>query len=96
VAFDGRRHNVYLTWDGLWRNYVADGYEAREVTVVGFNSPDGVRLAYASTARCSWQDERRRGGNGGCSAFPIRRVAPGAGMDFGVSALIALNSFMSF
>ena len=57
MAFDGRRHNVYLTWDGLWRNYVADGYEAREVAVVGFNSPDGVRLAYASTARCSWQGE---------------------------------------
>jgi hypothetical protein len=53
--FDGRRHNVYLTWDGLWRNYVAKGDEAREVAVVGFNiwSPDGVRLAYTSTARCS-------------------------------------------
>jgi hypothetical protein len=96
--FDGRRHNVYLTWDGLWRSYVAEGDEAREVAVVGFNiwSPDGVRLAYTSTARCSRQGERRRGGNGGCSAFPIRRVAPGAGMDFGVSALIALNSFLSF
>jgi hypothetical protein len=45
--FDGRRHKVYLTWDGLWRNYVAEGDEAREVAVVGFNiwSPDGVRLA---------------------------------------------------
>jgi hypothetical protein len=26
--FDGRRHNVYLTWDGIWRNYVAEGDEA--------------------------------------------------------------------
>ena len=26
--FDGRRHNVYLTWDG--RNYVAEGDEGRE------------------------------------------------------------------
>jgi hypothetical protein len=35
--FDGKRHNVYLTWDEMWRNYVAEGDEAREVTVVGFN-----------------------------------------------------------